>query len=153
MKLDLTPLYANTVGYDQFGSLLDAAFKTERQGAGYPPYDIELVDENKYAITLAIAGFQESEIDVQVEKGVLSIRGKKEDQKKDSRYLHRGIATRAFERKFNLADHVEVVDAQLDNGLLHVSLVREIPEAMKPRKIPVNAFQSSATSEALEAQA
>jgi molecular chaperone IbpA len=153
MKLDLTPLYANSVGYDRFGSLLDAAFNADRQGAGYPPYDIELVDENKYAITLAIAGFQESEIDVQVEKGVLSIRGKKEDQKKDSRYLHRGIATRAFERKFNLADHVEVVDAQLDNGLLHVSLVREIPDAMKPRKIPVNAFQTDASREALEAQA
>jgi molecular chaperone IbpA len=153
MKLDLTPLYANTVGYDRFGSLLDAAFNADRQGAGYPPYDIELVDENKYSITLAIAGFQESEIDVQVEKGVLSIRGKKEDQKKDSRYLHRGIATRAFERKFNLADHVEVVDAQLDNGLLHVSLVREIPDAMKPRKIPVNAFQTDASREALEAQA
>ena len=102
------------------------------------------VDENKYAITIAVAGFQESEIDVQVEKGVLTIRGKKEEPKKDSRFLHRGIATRAFERKFNLADHVEVVDAQLDNGLLHVSLVKEIPDAMKPRKIPVNAYQSEA---------
>lgn len=143
MKLDLTPLYANTVGYDRFGTMLDAAYSAERQGAGYPPYDIELVDENKYAITLAIAGFQESEIDVQVEKGVLTIRGKKEEPKKDSRFLHRGIATRAFERKFNLADHVEVIDAQLDNGLLHVSLLKEVPEAMKPRKIPVNAYQSA----------
>lgn len=144
MKLDLTPLYANTVGYDRFGTLLDAAFNADRQGGGYPPYDIELVDENKYAITLAVAGFQESEIDVQVEKGVLTIRGKKDEPKKDSRYLHRGIATRTFERKFNLADHVEVVNAQLDNGLLHVTLLKEIPEAMKPRKIPVNAFQAEA---------
>lgn len=149
MKLDLTPLYANTVGYDRFGTLLDAAYNAERQGSGYPPYDIELVDENKYAITLAVAGFQESEIDVQVEKGVLTIRGKKDEPKTDSRFLHRGIATRAFERKFNLADHVEVVDAQLDNGLLHVSVLKEIPEAMKPRKIPVNAYQS----EELQAQA
>lgn len=147
MKLDLSPLYANTVGYDRFGSLLDAAYNAERQGAGYPPYDIELVDENKYAITLAVAGFQESEIDVQVEKGVLSVRGKKEEPKKDSRYLHRGIATRAFERKFNLADHVEVVDAQLDNGLLHISLLKEIPESMRPRKIPVNAFQAKAVEQ------
>lgn len=137
MKIDLTPLYANTVGFDRFGSLLDAALSADRQSAGYPPYDIELVGENKYAITLAVAGFQESEIDVQVEKGVLTVRGKKDDPKKDSRYLHRGIATRSFERKFNLADHVEVSNAQLDNGLLKISLVKEIPEAMKPRKIPV----------------
>lgn len=137
MKIDLTPLYANTVGFDRFGSLLDAALSADRQSAGYPPYDIELVGENKYAITLAVAGFQDNEIDVQVEQGVLTVRGRKEDQKKDSRYLHRGIATRSFERKFNLADHVEVVNAQLDNGLLKISLVKEIPEAMKPRKIPV----------------
>lgn len=137
MKIDLTPLYANTVGFDRFGSLLDAAMSADRQSAGYPPYDIELVGENKYAITLAVAGFQESDIDVQVEKGVLTVRGKNDDPRKDSRYLHRGIATRSFERKFNLADHVEVVNAQLDNGLLKIALVKEIPEAMKPRKIPV----------------
>ncbi len=137
MKIDLTPLYANTVGYDRFGSLLDAALSSDRQAAGYPPYDIELVGENKYAITLAVAGFHDSEVDVQVEKGILTVRGKKEDAKKDSRYLHRGIATRSFERKFNLADHVEVVNAQLDNGLLKISLVKEIPEAMKPRNIPI----------------
>ena len=137
MKIDLTPLYANTVGFDRFGSLLDAALSADRQSAGYPPYDIELVGENKYAITLAVAGFQDNEVDVQVEQGVLTVRGRKEDLKKDSRYLHRGIATRSFERKFNLADHVEVVNAQLDNGLLKIALVKEIPEAMKPRKIPV----------------
>ncbi len=137
MKIDLTPLYANTVGYDRFGSLLDAALSSDRQAAGYPPYDIELVGENKYAITLAIAGFHDSEVDVQVEKGILTVRGKKEEAKKDSRYLHRGIATRSFERKFNLADHVEVVNAQLDNGLLKISLIKEIPEAMKPRNIPI----------------
>ena len=141
MKIDLTPLYANTVGFDRLGSLLDAAMSTERQTAGYPPYDIELVGENRYAITLATAGFQESEIDVQVEKGVLTVRGRREDQRKDSRYLHRGIATRSFERKFNLADHVEVVSAQMDNGLLKIALVKEIPEAMKPRRIPVGTAQ------------
>ena len=142
MKIDLTPLYANTIGFDRFGSLLDAALSADRQSAGYPPYDIELVGENKYAITLAVAGFQDSEIDVQIEKGVLTVRGKKEEAKKDSRYLHRGIATRSFERKFNLADHVEVVNAQLDNGLLKISMVREIPEAMKPRRIPVGNSQA-----------
>lgn len=143
MKVDLTPLYANTVGFDRFGSLLDAALSADRQSAGYPPYDIELVGENKYAITLAVAGFHDNEIDVQVEKGVLTVRGKKEDAKKDSRYLHRGIATRSFERKFNLADHVEVVTAQLDSGLLKIALLREIPEAMKPRNIPVGTAQAA----------
>ena len=145
MKIDLTPLYANTVGFDRFGSLLDAALSADRQSAGYPPYDIELVGENKYAITLAVAGFQDNEIDVQVEKGVLTVRGKKDEARKDSRYLHRGIANRSFERKFNLADHVEVVSAQLDNGLLKVALVKEIPEAMKPRTIPVGVSSAAET--------
>ncbi len=141
MKIDLTPLYASTVGFDRFGSLLDAALSADRQGAGYPPYDIERVEENEYNISIAVAGFRESEIDVQVENGVLTISGKKEAAKKDTQYLHKGIATRSFERKFNLADHVEVHAARLDNGLLEVSLVREIPEAMKPRRIPVGTSQ------------
>ena len=141
MKIDLTPLYASTVGYDRFGSLLDAALSADRQGAGYPPYDIERIEENEYNISIAVAGFRESEIDVQVENGVLTISGKKEPAKKDARYLHKGIATRSFERKFNLADHVEVQNAKLDNGLLEVSLVREVPEAMKPRRIPIGKGQ------------
>ena len=144
MKIDLTPLYANTVGFDRFGSLLDAAMNADRQSAGYPPYDIELVGENRYAITLAVAGFQEGDIDVQMEKGVLTVRGRREERQKDSRYLHRGIATRSFERKFNLADHVEVTGARLDNGLLSIALVKEIPEAMKPRKIQVEAVRQDA---------
>ncbi len=151
MKFDLSPLYANTVGFDRFGSLLDSAMNAERQSAGYPPYDIELVGENKYAITLAVAGFDESEVDVQIEKGVLSVRGKKEDAQKDSRYLHRGIATRSFERKFNLADHVEVVNAQMDNGLLKIALVKELPEAMKPRKIPVSSYTPAIDNATVEA--
>jgi len=141
MKIDLTPLYASTVGYDRFGSLLDAALSADRQGAGYPPYDIERVEENEYNISIAVAGFRENEIDVQVENGVLTISGKKEPAKKEAQYLHKGIATRSFERKFNLADHVELQAAKLDNGLLEVSLLREIPEAMKPRRIPVGKSQ------------
>jgi len=90
MKIDLTPLYANTVGFDRFGSLLDAAFNAEQRSAGYPPYDIELVGENQYAISLAVAGFSQDEIDVQVEKGVLTIRGKKDQQREEAQYLHRG---------------------------------------------------------------
>ncbi len=141
MKIDLTPLYASTVGFDRFGSLLDAALSADRQGPGYPPYDIELVEENEYTISIAVAGFREDELDVQLENGVLTVRGKKEATNKDARFLHRGIATRSFERKFNLADHVEVHAAKLDNGLLQISLVREIPEAMKPRRIPVGTVQ------------
>lgn len=137
MKIDLTPLYASTVGFDRFGSLLDAAINAERQVPGYPPYDIELVEDNKYTITVAVAGFTDDEIDVQVENGVLTVRGKKAAPRREGNFLHRGIATRSFERKFNLADHVEVVDARLDNGLLVIALVKELPEAMKPRRIAV----------------
>ncbi len=136
-RIDLTPLYRSSVGYDRFGSLLDAAFQTEKTSAGYPPYNIEVVEENTYAITIAVAGFKETELDIQVEHGVLSIRGKKEDPE-SKEYLHQGIATRSFERKFNLADHIEVTNANLQDGLLSVSLVKEVPEAMKPKSIAIN---------------
>lgn len=135
--IDLTPLYRSTVGFDRLAPMLETALRNDH-AAAYPPYDIEVIDENRYAITIAVAGFERSELDIQVEKGVLTIRGKKEAVKSDRRYLHQGIARRAFERKFNLADHVEVTDASLNNGLLAVSLVREIPEAMKPKSIPIS---------------
>ena len=138
-RIDLTPLYRSSVGYDRFGSLLDAAFQTEKTSAGYPPYNIEVVEENSYAITLAVAGFKQSELDIQIEHGVLSVRGKKEDNEDASTFLHQGIANRSFERKFNLADHIEVVNADLQDGLLKVSLVKEVPEAMKPKSIAINA--------------
>lgn len=137
--IDLTPLYRSSVGYDRFGSLLDAAFQTEKTSAGYPPYNIEVVEENSYAITLAVAGFKQDELDIQIEHGVLSVRGKKEGGDSASTFLHQGIANRSFERKFNLADHIEVVNAELQDGLLKVSLVKEVPEAMKPKSIAINA--------------
>ncbi|MCL4112408.1 UNVERIFIED_CONTAM: hypothetical protein GTU68_007246 [Idotea baltica] len=135
--IDLTPLYRSSIGYDRFGSLLDSALRSE-QSAGYPPYNIEVVDENKYAITLALAGFDESDIDIQTEKGVLTVKGKKESVQDEKQFLHQGIANRSFERKFNLADHVEVQGANLDKGLLTINLLREIPEAMKPKTIQIN---------------
>jgi molecular chaperone IbpA len=104
---------------------------------GYPPYNIEVLEDDRYAITLAVAGFERDEIDIDVEKGVLSVRGKKADEV-ERNYLYHGIANRAFERKFNLADYVEVTGAKLNNGLLTIDLVKEIPEAMKPRKITIN---------------
>jgi len=140
-RLDLTPLYRSSIGFDRFGSLLDSALQTEKSAAGYPPYNIEVIEENKYSITLAVAGFKENELDLQVENGVLTVRGKQAEAGVEKKYLHQGIATRSFERKFNLADHVEVTEAGLSNGLLYISLVREVPEAMKPRKIAINGVQ------------
>lgn len=137
-RIDLTPLYRSSVGYDRFGSLLDAAFQTEKTSAGYPPYNIEVVEENNYAITIAVAGFKEAELNIQVENGVLTVSGKKESPEEAKNFLHQGIASRSFERKFNLADHIEVVDAKLADGLLNVHLVKEIPEAMKPKNIAIS---------------
>jgi molecular chaperone IbpA len=137
--IDLTPLYRSSIGFDRLGTLLDTALRAEQASAGYPPYNIEVNDENRYSITLAVAGFEQNELDIQVEKGVLTVRGRKSnDTKEERKYLYQGIATRTFERKFNLADHVEVKNAQLNNGLLTISLVREVPEAMKPRTIAIN---------------
>ncbi len=135
--IDLTPLYRSSIGFDRFGSMLDSALRSEKTSAGYPPYDIESLGENEYSITIAAAGFDESELDIQVEKGVLSVRGKKAETDKERSYLYQGIANRSFERKFNLADFIEVTGADLNNGLLTISLVKEIPEAMKPKSIAI----------------
>jgi len=144
--IDLTPLYRNSIGFDRLASLLDSALRTDSVAPGYPPYNIEMLSENRYAITLAVAGFEQSELELTVEKGVLTVRGKKakEDERK---YLHQGIANRAFERKFNLADYVEVTGADLQNGLLTISLVKEIPEAMKPRTIAINQARDTSVIE------
>ncbi len=137
-RIDLTPLYRSSIGFDRMGSLLDTALRSEKTSGGYPPYDIEVRGDDQYAITLAIAGFEQSELDIQVEKGVLTVRGKKAEDESERNYLYQGIANRAFERKFNLADHVEVSGADMHNGLLTINLVKEIPEAMKPKTIAIN---------------
>ena len=149
-SIDLTPLYRNSVGFDRLATLLDSTLKSNAVSAGYPPYNIEVLEENRYAITLAIAGFADNDVDIQVEKGVLTIRGKKEAATESS-YLHQGIANRSFERKFNLAEHVEVKGAELNHGLLTISLKKEIPEAMKPRTIAINQTgQKSAQQSGIE---
>ncbi len=135
--IDLTPLYRSSIGFDRFGSLLDNALRREQAGAGYPPYNIQALDDSHYQITLAVAGFEESELQIEVEQGVLSVRGSKAGEEDKRNYLYRGIATRGFERKFNLADHVEVANARLRNGMLEIDLVHEVPEAMKPKRIPI----------------
>jgi len=136
-SIDLTPLYRNSIGFDRLASLLDHTLSSEPVNTTYPPYNIEVLDENRYGITLAVAGFEQNELDISVENGVLTVRGKKATEDKRN-YLHQGIANRTFERKFNLADYVEVTGADLTNGLLTISLVKEIPEAMKPKTIAIN---------------
>jgi molecular chaperone IbpA len=134
--IDLSPLYRSTIGFDRLASLLDSTFSGDTSHSSYPPYDIELLEENRYAITLAVAGFEESELDLVVEKGVLAVSGKRaKDEKRQ--YLHHGIAHRGFERKFNLADFVEVTGATLKNGLLTIELKKNVPEELKPRKIAI----------------
>jgi len=136
--IDLTPLYRSTVGFDRVANLLDSALRGNQTSGGYPPYNIEIVGENAYSITLAVAGFKDQELDIQVEHGVLSVSGKKEKPEVENSYLYQGIATRSFERKFNLADHVKVDAADLNHGLLTIHLTKEVPEAMKPKKISIN---------------
>lgn len=135
--IDLSPLYRSSIGYDRFGSLIDAAMRSEKTSPGYPPYNIIDLDDEKYAITLAVAGFKQNELSIELDKGVLTINGKKENAKDATKYLYQGIATRSFERKFNLADHIEVVNADIKDGMLIISLLREVPEKMKPRSISI----------------
>lgn len=136
--IDFSPLYRSSVGFDRLASLIDQSMRHDHAVSGYPPYNIELVDENQYAITLAVAGFEEADLELQVENGVLSVRGSKSGDDKKRHFLYQGIATRSFERKFNLADYVEVKGAELTNGMLTIRLVKEIPEAMKPRTIAIS---------------
>jgi molecular chaperone IbpA len=136
---DLAPLYRSTVGFDRLFSMLDQVSGFDGSGSTYPPYNIERTGENAYRITVAVAGFSESEISIEAKQNTLTIKGEKQtkaDEKKGE-VLYQGIAARAFERVFQLAEHVEVRGASLENGLLHVDLVREVPEAMKPRQIPI----------------
>ncbi|NNU78827.1 Hsp20 family protein [Halovulum dunhuangense] len=141
---DLSPLYRSTVGFDRLANMLDTVLSNDTGGQTYPPYNIEKTGDNAYRITVAVAGFTEAELEIEARDGQLVISGKKAPEDGDRRYLHRGIATRAFERRFQLADHVRATGAVTENGLLHVDLVREVPEELKPRRIEI------ATAPALE---
>ena len=136
-SFDLSPLFRSTIGFDRLSRALDTAFQYDSRVQGYPPYNIEKVDENGYRITMAVAGFGEGDLEVTQSENTLIVRGKVEKEEEQGRVLHRGIAARNFERRFQLADYIEVRDANLANGLLHISLVREVPEAMKPRTIAI----------------
>ena len=137
---DLTPLYRSTVGFDRFASMIDSIGTLDGEAPTYPPYNIERVGENEYRITMAVAGFAEEDIDIEAKENSLTVSGEQTsaEETQEREYLHRGIATRTFERRFQLEEHVEVKGASLENGLLHIDLVREIPEAMKPRSISIN---------------
>ena len=134
---DFAPLYRSTVGFDRLVQLLDSVSSGEAESAAYPPYNIERMGDNQYRITMAVAGFTQDEIKIEMKEQSLTIKGEKKPEEKERQFLHRGIATRAFERRFQLADHVEVTGADMKDGLLHVELVRNVPERLKPRTIAI----------------
>ena len=137
--IDFTPLFRSAIGFDRLASALESAYRSE--AGGYPPYNIEVTGQDKYRISMAVAGFSRDELDIQVKESILTVSGarKSEEDDKSRRFLYRGIANRNFDRQFQLADYVNVVDARLEDGLLHIDLVREIPESMKPRSISIRA--------------
>ena len=147
---DLTPLLRSSIGFDHVNRLLESANRFDQSAGGYPPYNIEKLDENDYRLTMAVAGFSEDELEITVEHNTLTVRGQAQPAEEENadRFLHRGIARRAFERRFELADHIEIKGAELVNGLLNVDLVREIPEAMKPRTIKIASRTDGKTIEA-----
>jgi molecular chaperone IbpA len=139
MRIDYSPFFRSTVGFDRLINLLESASEQ-----GYPPYNIERTDENNYRVTLAVAGFAEKDLSVDVKDRVLTVSGKREGEpgaRTPASFLHQGIAGRAFERSFQLAEHVEVKVARLENGLLHVDLERVVPEEKKPRRVPIHAAE------------
>lgn len=137
-NIDFTPFYRSSIGFDRLANVLDSLSRAD-QGPSYPPYNIELTGEDQYRISMAVAGFVESEITINVDNNKLVVLGQKVSDDKQKQFLHQGIAERNFERRFQLADHVRVKNATMENGLLHIELVRELPEAMKPRTIAINA--------------
>ncbi|MEZ5676185.1 molecular chaperone IbpA [Thalassovita litoralis] len=141
-SFDLAPLYRATVGFDQLADLMDRAFASDVAQPSYPPYNIEKTDENAYRISIAVAGFSADDLSVEVKENALVVSAKKAEDDNARTYLHRGIATRAFERRFTLADHVKVTGATHADGMLHIDLIREMPETLKPRRIEIANGQS-----------
>ena len=134
---DMTPLFRTSVGFDRLSRLMESAMRAEGNEKGYPPYNIVRNDENLYTITLAVAGFAEADLEIVAQENTLTVKGRSAPDPEGTEYLHRGIAGRAFERRFQLADHITVCGARLEHGLLHVSLEREVPEKLKPRTIAI----------------
>lgn len=150
---DLSPLFRSTVGFDHLSRMLDAAQRLDDAAFSYPPYNIEKLSEDDYRITMAVAGFAEADLDITVQDNTLVISGKPRHEEEQAQYLHRGIAGRAFERRFQLADFIRVEGASLVNGLLHVALKREVPERMKPRTIAIQAGAPTPAPKVIEGAA
>ncbi len=142
-SFDLTPLYRATVGFDQIADLLDRALATDVGQNSYPPYNIEKTADDGWRISIAAAGFAADELAIEVKDRALHVTARKAEDDADRKFLHRGIATRAFERRFHLADHVQVTGALHENGMLHIDLIREVPEALKPRRIAIAAGEKT----------
>lgn len=134
---DFSPFYRSFIGFDHLATLMDAAARNEKQPS-YPPYNIEVTGEDQYRITMAVAGFDQHELSIETEHNTLLVKGQKADKAEGRRFVHQGIAERNFERKFQLSDYIKVTGAQVHSGLLHIDLVREVPEALKPRKISIS---------------
>ena len=145
-RYDLSPLYRTTVGFDHFADLLDKAFSQDVVSNSYPPFNIEKKSEDEYLISVAAAGFSENDLKVEVRENQLIVAATKPETDDSAKYLHRGIARRSFERRFRLADHVRVTGATFENGMLNVELVREIPEAYKPRRIEITTSRNAGVS-------
>jgi molecular chaperone IbpA len=137
-RFDLAPLYRATVGFDQLADMMDRVLTNDVSTSSYPPYNIEKTADDSYRISIAVAGFSDEDLNVEVKDGALVVSARKSDDAEGRTFLHRGIATRAFERRFHLADHVRVVGASHADGMLHIDLHREIPEALKPRRIAIS---------------
>lgn len=148
---DLSPLFRSTIGFDNVSRLLESAMKLEDGGTGYPPYNIEKHSDDQYRISMAVAGFADEDLAVVAQEGTLIVTGRKlrEEAEGNISYLHRGIATRAFERRFHLEGHIKVVGASMKDGLLHIDLKREVPEAMKPKVIKIAAAPQSGKTTAV----
>lgn len=134
---DLSPLYRASVGFDQIADMMDRVVSKDAAQPSYPPYNIEKTDDDAYRISLAVAGFAEDELSVEVRENALIVSARKSQEDDERTWLHRGIANRAFERRFHLADHVRVLGASHENGMLHIELAREVPEALKPRHVEI----------------
>ena len=145
-NFDLSPLYRATVGFDQIADLMDRVLTNDVSRESYPPYNIEKTAEDGWRISVAVAGFSDDELGVEVKENALLISARKAPEEGERTYLHRGIATRAFERRFHLADHVRVTGATHENGMLHIDLVREVPEALKPRQIEITKAKPEAAA-------
>lgn len=149
---DFAPLYRSTVGFDQIANMMDRVLSNDGATPSYPPYNIEKLDDDAYRISIAVAGFSDSDLSVEVREKALIVSARKADEDESKTYLHRGIATRAFERRFHLADHVQVTGAAHANGMLHIELERQVPEALKPRQIEISSDVKAIEKDVVDAK-